>query len=364
MIPFWRSIRTSHLSLVVLLVFIPVLFSGCQSLPGSEPGEAVPVEGEAYGGSFNVLFEDRSQQERWQVATPAPNSFDPTFAMMRVRPGEPLVTRVGLSQTYPDAKNVRLMLLVDFRQVPFSFAPLSSDRSDTLLTPPATPPGGEPSQMSATVFLEPGIAVFFRLTVAPLPAGYHDLALVISLDPEKTQSELRYSTALAPVARAGLYVGDATPPSFDTDPLDPNPVEDASFGGLCLLTPDPDSVQNWPGRTVKAGEDIDLYLRLQPFSGSRRPSAPDSEPIVVALVGFLEDTTIDLNGEPVIYGTVRLDTLSTITITFHAPDQPGQYQFFVHQFPNPYAEQILADPGDRSFDGRACQRIVLDVEAP
>ncbi|MDQ3513707.1 MAG: hypothetical protein M3462_08600 [Chloroflexota bacterium] len=83
---------------------------------------------------------------------------------------------------------------------------------------------------------------------------------------------------------------------------------------------------------------------------------------MVALPTCVERST-HLNGEPVIYGNVRLDTLSTFPITFRAPDQPGQYQFFVHQFPNPYAEQILADPGDRAFDGRACQRIVLDVEA-
>lgn len=334
---------------------------GCQPLDQVRPETASPVEGSTYVGGVSILFEDRYQQERRQDATPKAGTFDPYSQIMRMDPGSPLVTRVGLIWSYPDAKNVRLMLLANYRQIAFSLEPLTPVADDHPLPSSQTPPLPRDLHGSATVFLEPAVEVNYILTAASLPAGYYDLALVVVLDPDKTQGELRYSTAFTPIARAGLFVGDSSPSMPALAPLDSNPRENSRLGDLCLLTPNPTSSQNWPGQTVKPGDEVNLFLRLQPFIGAKRPGSPASEPIPVALVGFLEDEAVEINGKPVIFGTVRTGELSTIPLSFTAPREPGTYQFFVHRFPNVFTDPVVDNPGDRSFSERACQRIVLEV---
>lgn len=374
-----RRCRRAATPLALMLIIVPLL--GCQptdptqgSSVGSSRsrGEATPGADSTYGGTISTQFVSLPEQRAYPPPPPEaradPFYASPYFDVFRVAPGEALRGTLLLSSTFPDAKPLRLLLLVDYRQVAFALGP-------------------DPAAEHHAVTLLPGEEVALDLATPPLDPGTHDLALVAQVDPANLDRDAltRSHSTFSPVDRQTVIVGDAPPPSPPAAaaiPFDAGAESGDRFSDVLLLTADRGRLAYWSGGPVDPGETVTLYLRAQPLLSTLRavgqagPAAvatpevgealAQGQAVPVALVGLMDGRVvpIDATGATVRYGALPIARISTIEITITAPTEPGSHQFSVHQFPNPHVEVAPAWAGDQSFYSLATQRVVLDVQIP
>lgn len=337
---------TSLLLMVSLLVF-------------AHPAHAASQDGAAevtsYEGGMSILLacvppqcRDANQQH-----------------VFRLEPGTPLQAEFGFVQWYPEPKQFRVFVLLNYRQVEFT-AHQDTTRSQSDLAPMASPiasaNAGEMSHVLEFI-APPDEEVYFQLTTEPLTVGYYDLALMVVPDPYKNQRELPYLTDNQFSTRASVYVGDAAePPTLEFLLIDSAPAADSGFGEVLWFAQEPHKVVLNSSRQVAAGEDVTLTVNYQPYAESLADTLPPDSPLPVAMVAVIDDRVVPFNGEPVLYGSVLPNRLSYIPVTVRAPDEPGAYQLFIQPFANPYVDAEVAEETGREFFGVSSQRFILDVE--
>ena len=339
------------------LTVLPLCFLvvGCQPMRFAESSLVTPEGIETYSGGIHLMVDSLPSQRR------SPES-SLTF---QVEPNMPLKGEIRLEQEYPDTKTIRLLLLLNYRQAPFALdrvddPPDAGDPIPTLASPlpPAT------FQAAHDIIAPPDEALAFRFQTEPLATGYYDFALIVVLDSDKRQSELRYSTTFRPAVRRSIYVGDVTPPTMTFSPLDPSARANEGFEEMFIFVDEPYSLTRQPGRSAKPGEEMTFFLVVQPHASNLWRGTADDDRVPLALVAFFDDQLVPFNGSPVVYGSARPGYLSTVPVMVQAPARPGEYQFFIQQLPQPYLDVsiILDDIDGPSFFAESTQRIVITVE--
>jgi hypothetical protein len=287
---------------------------------------------------------------------PAPGQYDPTgsSSAFLVDANSPLRFGVWTAPDFPgEAVDVRIVLLLDYQPFPFVLAPM-----DPAGTPPADGPNGiGPGGPSIDLRLPTNAETAFAVETAPVPAGYHDFALVVVTDPDRPQMELSYSTSFRTVMRLSVYAGaDATPPVLDLEPLDADAATETELTELAAFADRPDATNMERGSTVEAGGSDRVFLRLVPYPQPIPAPGDDATPAFggsfeepVVLVAFLGDRVVPLNGEPYLLGTLRPGHINTVEIDIPAPSRPDAEQFFVQVFPNPFQDADAVYAAGRSL---------------
>lgn len=342
----------SRLSRGLLLVFTLLLSFGPAN---SSTGASQDVdEGTFRGGLAFSLSTVPSQQK-------VPGRHD----VFQIAPGEQLQAELGFRSHYAEAKAFRVILLLNYEQakIGFRLTPAPLDEQNSSASPVASPIV-EPLHHIMEFVAPPEEELWFQIWTAPLAAGYYDLALVFVPDPELTQSELRYSTTFRPSARASVFVGEAAlPPTIEYPLLDPEAQSiDSVYGDSLLFGPDPYSGQMYGSQQVSPATDVTLGLNFVPTAENLPDNQLPESPLPTAFVAFIDDRVVPINGQPVLYGSARPGTISWMPITVQAPEEPGTYQVFVQQFPNPYIDPAWAEETGREFIAESSQRFRLEVD--
>ncbi len=281
-----------------------------------------------------------------------------------VEPGTPLRIEFGFVQSYPEAKEFRVFLLLNYQQTPFAVRQdterVTSDRA-SLGTPISVSNAGE--MQPVLEFTAPQEReLYFNLWTEPLAAGYYDLALLVVPDPHKTQRELPYWSIYRFPSRASVYVGDSsTPPTMDFPLIDTDPHSADGNGELLLFGREPYNLGQKGEQAVQAGEDVTLVMNYQPYAESLTGEPAPDVPVPAAFVAVIDDRVVPLNGQPVVYGSALPGRISYFPVTVTAPSDPGTHQLFVQHFPNPYVDVVEADETDRDLFAMSSQRLILDT---
>lgn len=280
-----------------------------------------------------------------------------------LEPGTPLRAELGFVQWYPEPKQFRVFVLLNYRQTEFA-ARQDTTRSKGDRAPLASPiaftSSGEMSHVLEFT-APPEEEIYFQLTTEPLAAGYYDLALIVVPDPYQNQRELPYFTTNQTSTRASVYVGGAEPPALDYPLIDPAPAADSGFSEVLWFGQEPHKAGLKSGQEVAAGEDVTLTVNYQPYAESLADDLPPDSPLPVAIVAIIDNRVVPLNGEPVLYASALSNRLSYLPVTIRAPDEPGSYQLFIQPFTNPYVDAEVAEETGREFFGVSSQRFILDV---
>jgi hypothetical protein len=301
-----------------------------------------------FAGGIALMFDSIPAQRR------DPSS-DMAFAVV---PGDALRGRLRVISRFEKPVEVEVKLLLNYRPASFALDPivqpeLSEEEAPTSLGA-STAGFAQRAQFTA----QPGVELRFRFRTEALEFGYYDLAMVVVTDPESLPSQMGYSTSFRPTLRHSLYVGDAQLPLVQFEPIDLFAVPNPGFDELCFFSSDPYSLDRWPGRSAKPGELVRFFLNIQPHPDTLVNSVSEvSTPI--ALVGFFDGQVIQLGDQDIVYGLVRPGYLSTLEITLEAPSDPGTYQFFVQQFPQPFLNPD--EKKELSLYADSSQRIVIQV---
>lgn len=339
----WRNGWNLLPTIVIAFTLIGCGATSPPALLSASPAKIVTTASvDRYGGAINLRFDSIPPRQR------TPSAANPALSdrVYQLSPGEALRGDLRLLQTYPDPKRVRLMLLLNYRQVPFQVD----------------------NQVATNAFeadLRPGLEANFHLATQQLARGYYDFALIVVVDPHNTllDGRTRFRTKETPVLRRSLYVGTASPPTVTYEPLTSTMIT-GHISDLLMLTEQPQGLDLWPGRHVAPGERLNLFVRTSPLKGNVRAAAPAETAVPIALVAFMDDHVVPIGTAAVVYAAVRPGEIGTLPITVTAPLNPGVHQYFVHQFPNPYVDATLTGSGDHSFYSQSTQRIVLTVDQP
>lgn len=387
--PFVRPV----LALLLAIITVPVHLAAAE--PEATP-ETTYISGPALGWSISRVGGVRTEEAmtpldlRWQSEIGS-DRYDP-WSVIPLDPGEPLRAELRLQVQYENPILVRMFLLLDYRQVPFSLIPVEGPairESSQPLTLPDPLPGFDPEAAQPTTDITATSAdVMNFLIVADAPsAGVHDMTVVFVPAADTRADALPYSSWHHPTSTMTVVVGDAAPPSgwpSQLEPLDPDATVDPQFRGGCFMTPNPESRQMWPGQQAAPGETLDLFLRCsisgglvlqadQTYATPEGYAGADGDNLPIIFLGFLDDRVVPIvapETPPVaeipgaIVGTVPLDAVAVIPIQIQLPDEPGAYSFFVHRFPTPYAPPIRGQGPDMPLLGQtSTQRVVFDVVA-
>lgn len=285
--------------------------------PGNQPDEG-------YGGGFQVSF----------IPT---NSIEGDNYSFVIEEGSPLLADLTISHTFPEELTYGLVMLVDYRQVPFSL-------------------NGKSARIHI-VQMKPGVRYNFTLAVGPLPKGRHDLALIAIREPERHSFTIiqQMRSTYSPIRRATVTVGQ--PPL----PLNEHHIELAAFSATpagagyyetwLSSTPGPEGVRLPAEVSASAGSN--LYVVF----GVPDSHVVEDEMVTYAVVGFLDNEQTELvDKKDVLY--VKAAPGSLVTIPLDIPKvQKGAHPFFVARFPNPFLE-ITVDNAD-AFYSSPTQRIII-----
>ncbi|MCL5952747.1 MAG: hypothetical protein M1132_13685 [Chloroflexi bacterium] len=256
-----------------------------------------------------------------------------------VTPGDALRGEVGLVNEFPDAKQVLLLLLLNYMQSDFAVD------------------GGE-LRPDYRISLEPSQEFHITVRTRNLDVGYYDLIWVFVIDPENLQTDTRSRarTQFTPIDRSSVYVGDASPPTPRLTTFS-NFIPDPSLGysSLFSLEAEADSFSLWSDTNATSDTSLDFFLRFG-VEKSQRISEGDEVPM--ALVGFVDYRQVKLSGEDVVFGLAKSGNLTTVPLRIQSPHTPGLHQFFVHRFPYPYT-QVPRD--SVPFRSMSSQRLVIHV---
>lgn len=279
-------------------------------------------------------------------------------------PDTALRLKLGFVQSYPEAKEFRVFLLLNYQQTQFAvrqdMGRITTDLAP-LGTPIAMPDAGE-MQPVLDFTAPPERELHFDIWTEPLAAGYYDLALLVVPDLHKTQRELPYWTVYRLISRASVYVGgSATPPTLEFPLVDPAPHEDSGFAEWFNFGRGPYNMRLYGEKVVQAGEDVTLPMNFQPFSWSEAGEPVAKTPVPTAFIAVIDDRVVPLNGQPVVYGSALPYSLSSFPVTVTAPADLGIHQLFVQQFPNPYVDVAEADNAELNLFGESSQRLILDA---
>lgn len=346
----WRARGAYFGSVMLVAVVLPLLLNAA-SVVGASPLKQQPVE--MYTGGMSIMLASVPNQQRYAERQD----------VFRVEPGASLEAEFGFVQTYPEAKQFRVLLLLNYEQEPIGFRsiadPLVVDQGVT-----ATPFGPEDGELHQVMEFRaaPEEERYFRIWTKPLAPGYYDLAMIVVPDPEQNQRELPYWTTARLSTRASVYVGDAAaPPVLDFPLFDPNSQAGSDFSELLWFGQEPYSPGLSASQTVDAGQDVTLTLNYQPYAGNLADDLPSDSPLPAALVAIMDDHVVPINGHPALYGSAVPGRLSWIPITVQVPSEPGVHQLFVQQFPNPYIDVKQAEETGREFFAESSQRFILDA---
>lgn len=233
---------------------------------------------------------------------------------------------------------IRFFLLLDYEQAPFLVHQVEAVE-DAVDIQAAAPPPALPFAETLDVTASPATLQAYRFWTEPLGPGSHALAFVVVFDPERLQAELPYDTAFRPTLDASVEVPPATMPTPRFPPLDPSPVEAPQFTNLLLLSNEPGGTKRSSGQRARPGEEVRFFLRYQPHAAVLNDGVTGDGTVPVALVAFIDDRVVPMNGHPVVYASARVGSLSTLPITVRAPDEPGVHQLFLLAFPQPYRDR-------------------------
>jgi len=343
-----RNVWRFHTASFGLLLSLMLLGAGVVPVHANPAFSLQQQEG-SYSGGFSITFDSAPKQQLG----------DSGQRVYTVRPEAPLRGVVGIRNEFPDRKSVRVLLLLNYEQQHFSMTSMDMEQ--------ASDQGNElreesPLRESAEFAIEPLGERWFDFVTLPLDPGYYDMALIFVPDPLATQAELRYRTTLRPVIRASVYVQGGSPPQVDFPPLDPEARENDGYGEVCWLTAAPYSLQLTPGTRAKPGEDVTFFLSLQPHVAALEGTPPGTVSVSLALVAFMDDEVVPMNGEPAVFASAQPGYLSAFAVTITAPPEPGVYQFFIQQLPYPFVDVAEADQAGRVLVAESTQRVVLEVK--
>lgn len=307
-----------------------------------------------YSGGISIMLDPLADQRR----------FADRQDVFQVAPNLPLRAELGFVQWYPESKQFRIFLLLNYRQVEFAIAHNLNDAVGTaqpLNSSNIAPAAGQLHHVQE-ITVPPDEEFYFNLWTEPLAAGYYDLALIIVPDPYQNQRELPYFTTSRATMRASVYVGDTSvPPEVSFPLIDATPGEDSGFSELLWFGQEPHKAGLLDGEAVAAGENVTLIANYQPYAESVADELPPGTPLPVAFVAIVDDRVVSLNGQPVLYGSALPGQLSYLPVTIHVPADPGIHQLFIQQFPNPYIDAKAAEESGRELVGESSQRFILDA---
>ncbi|MFN8664041.1 MAG: hypothetical protein U0075_19280 [Thermomicrobiales bacterium] len=347
----FRSTRTVQARPLVIFLTLALLLNFLPSLVVAQPSTP---EVTTYGGGVSTFLSCTADQCRQ-------GDRQDVFA---VEPDTALHLELGFVQWYPEAKEFRVFLLLNYQQTPFAVRQdvdrVTSDRAP--LGSPIAMPDASEVQPVFEFTAPPEREFYFEFRTEPLAPGYYDLALLFVPDPYKTQHELRYWTIYRFVIRASVYVGDqATPPAMDFPLLDSDPHDPVGSGEMLLLGSEPHKLGQAGEQSVRAGEDVTLAMNYQPYADNLIGESTPDIPIPTAFIAVIDDRVVPLNGQPVVHGAVLPGRISYIPVTVTVPDDPGTHQLFIQHFPNPYVDVVEAEEANLDLVGISSQRLILDA---
>lgn len=346
-----RGSRRKSFSITVTISLIFAWLMSWSTLTAQIPTSDSTVEPSS-SASFDAFF----QVDPEQYGSVAGGN------VFRVEPESPLQFHLSVVHGFPDQeKRFRLFMLLDYE--PLSFTIDTVNGAEALLV--GTPAASAQRRTTIDLVLPRDKEQTFAFETAEVGAGYHDLALVFVPDPDQGQGDLAYWTTFRPAIRASVYAGrGAVPPSLRFQPLDPAPVANAGYSELALFDTLTDSEESWQGGKVERGGSLNGILRLIPYTESSFNASPtdDDRVVPVALVAFMGDRVVPLNGEPYLLATLEEGHENVVPIEVRAPDKQGSYQYFIQQFPHPFLDVDAASDSGRWLFAIQPQRLTIEVE--
>jgi|GEM_PF-1397630 len=339
----WGNVGYAALALVVLSCLLPACRSslpdGDDSPPRGSAWRELFDDGKADVGNFVMGFldDDIPSAEKVGVRT------------YSVPAGEPiLMTYHGLS-SLPEPTPLRCTLLIDGKQVTFTF-----DGQDALLH---------------DVMLETQVIRDIPIVIPPLDEGAHDVIWLAFRNPDNhsTDEKFRHLSAYAFPDRFTLLAGGQA--KWDAVDVEPLPAfeewECESFPSEAFISKSDEAIKYWYEETVSAGQQVDCYI----YTGYHEELAPLGDDVnEFALLIFLDYKLIPLNvGDDhlIRYFSLGSDVLGArIAVSFIAPQEDGPHELCALRINNPghTIDELTCE--ERSSSGvfpRMHQRTLIQV---
>lgn len=335
-----RGRQLTFLALMVLVLLVLVCF------PVSMTAQSGDDDQQRSSGGISQTLDSIPSQRRYADR-------QDVFA---VDPGTPLQAELGFIQSFPETKQFRVFLLMNYQQANIGFRAVTSrveGATELTASPIPFPTNGDMSHVMEFT-AAPDKELWFQMWTEPLAPGFYDLALIIVPDPYENQRDLRYWTTFRSTTRASVYVGDeASPPTVDFPLIDPAARAGSDFNELLWFGQEPYTAGLSSGQLVEAGAAVTLTLNYQPNVENLADHLAPDTPLPTAFVAIIDDRVVPFNGQPVLYGSGVPGRLSWLPVTVQVPSTPGIHQLFLQQFPNPYVDE--GSGGSRTRPDRRIQ---------
>ncbi|MEO0248260.1 MAG: hypothetical protein ABIN58_01730 [candidate division WOR-3 bacterium] len=162
----------------------------------------------------------------------------------------------------------------------------------------------------------------FSIDTPPLSEGFHDLLILVVRDPDNHSFDIPFRIHTAyyiAKTRVNIYVGNAKPPGIDFTTFSETSADSAREGALILSKHERGNIwEGWFTENTTPGEHVHYFIRI---TGDRKDTQP------FALVAFWDYQQIPVNGNDVLYGISRLNTLITIPACLIMPESRGHMSF-------------------------------------
>lgn len=173
----------------------------------------------------------------------------------------------------------------------------------------------------------------FSVDTPPLSEGFHDLLILVVRDPDNHSSDIPFRIHTAyyiAKTRVNIYVGNANPPRIDFTTFSETIADSAREGAFILSKQERGNIwEGWFTENTTPGEHVRYLIRI---TGDRKDAQP------FALVAFWDYQQTPINGNDVLYGILKPNTLITIPACLIIPESRGAHEFFALYIANPYAE--------------------------